>query len=887
MIVRKLLGWLLNLSLLGSSLRASPPIVSVAPFRNTLGSGSWTTPINLSHSGSASNPELIIDSTGHFHAVWLDAYAGYVNSESDDGKSWSKPSAVSFPFGVKDSAPRLVADSQGQIHAFWTDKTNGLWYSRVTSDGFGNGAVWQPAISLADTVVYFDVAADQAGTIHLVYLEGVAKPPLTSTLPAGIYYRAASASGAKWSNVQILYQSPYLRSVTSDQTNVRIALSDDGGIVYVVWDNRPIKRIVFSRSGDGGKSWIDPVALKQPDASQGGAAPYNGNLIVADNNLFLIWQTAAAGAACTLSSQLSRDQGATWSQAVTVYKSLASCPQDNRLALTADKAVIIASNLASQVVLAAWNGSEWSNPQSVPSSFSDPDLLNPVTLSCQTVSLDKTSRLFAIGCDQAGGDIWLTSQPLATVADWFPPPTRWGTPGLIVTTTSDISSVSIVADRAAELNAMWVQSYQSNDVITSTISYSTWDGQHWAQPVQVLTAPQEKIDQLDTATDGQRLFVVWSQGPLGRMYFSWANLATAAVPSEWSHPQQLLLNQTAATTPKLIVDATGVVSVAYAVPVNENRGVYLIRSMDGGSSWSDPVRVFDATAAGWNMASAPQLAASSGGWWNATWMKYPLPGSFGPLTIYAGQSRNGGITWSEPSQLAEGDITWSLVIGDSGSVVHRFWQISQGNQRIVWHQFSDDAGAAWSQPASITGLGTYVGTPAVAVDVAGQLHLLQARLGASNTLDILYWLWDLGSWTSQDSLAINDASAVAPDYVAAAVSPAGQLVVVYPGLVQNAGLGNMLHALYASSRSVELPAVTATPQEAPTAVTIGSAPPTITAIAVATPTAIAAANNPTDVAGPIPARTSNPWLSVVVPGGIVGVLIAVFFAYRLFTARRG
>src|SRR5579859_260148 len=363
--IRKLLSLLLGLPILFGLF----PISLVQARSSLIEDTGWTKPINLSHSGAATSPQLLVDSSGRFHAVWLDAYAGYMSSESNDGQSWTKPVPVSFPFGAKDSAPRLLADSQGLIHAFWTDKTNGLWYSRVTADSFGNGTVWQPAINLADMVVDFDVAADQAGTIHLVYLEGVAKPPLTSTLPAGIYYRADSASGAKWSNVQTLYQSPYLRSVTSDQTNIKIALSDDGRNVYVVWDNRPIKRIVFARSSDGGKSWIDLVALEQPDASLGGAAPYNGNLIVAGNDLLFIWQAAVAGGTCALSSQLSHDQGATWSQAVPVYKSLVSCPQDNHLAITVDKRVIIATDLANQALLAAWNGSMWSAPQSILSNF--------------------------------------------------------------------------------------------------------------------------------------------------------------------------------------------------------------------------------------------------------------------------------------------------------------------------------------------------------------------------------------------------------------------------------------------------------------------------------------------------------------------------------------
>jgi len=38
----------------------------------------WTEPINLSQSGSTTDPKLIVDANGVVHAIWLDLNAGFI-----------------------------------------------------------------------------------------------------------------------------------------------------------------------------------------------------------------------------------------------------------------------------------------------------------------------------------------------------------------------------------------------------------------------------------------------------------------------------------------------------------------------------------------------------------------------------------------------------------------------------------------------------------------------------------------------------------------------------------------------------------------------------------------------------------------------------------------
>src|SRR5688572_23069557 len=50
----------------------------------------WDTPLNLSHSGVAVNPQIVIDSDAVVQAVWQDDLANFVYTQLD-GDQWSVP----------------------------------------------------------------------------------------------------------------------------------------------------------------------------------------------------------------------------------------------------------------------------------------------------------------------------------------------------------------------------------------------------------------------------------------------------------------------------------------------------------------------------------------------------------------------------------------------------------------------------------------------------------------------------------------------------------------------------------------------------------------------------------------------------------------------------
>src|SRR5437773_12052592 len=55
----------------------------------------WDKPLNLSHSGDATNPDIVADSGGVVHVVWQDDFANFVYTRFD-GDQWSAPVTTSL-----------------------------------------------------------------------------------------------------------------------------------------------------------------------------------------------------------------------------------------------------------------------------------------------------------------------------------------------------------------------------------------------------------------------------------------------------------------------------------------------------------------------------------------------------------------------------------------------------------------------------------------------------------------------------------------------------------------------------------------------------------------------------------------------------------------------
>jgi hypothetical protein len=855
----------------------------------------WSEPINISHSGAASDPVMVVDAKGTVHLIWLDQFSGPMYTKGD-GNNWDLPVPVSPPFGSLNAGaqaptltrPILIADSSGIIHAFWKDDKNRLFYSHIAASGFA-ASQWSESAILDDSAVDLSVATDSGDRLHLSYV----RTKDTPDVPAGIYYRQSSDQGDIWSAPALLYQSLYLRTLSEQNAHVQVATTDvgDGQSVYVAWDNRPRGQVFWIESKDGGSSWGEPQEVGKAEGSAGGTAPSNLDVYARGEKVLRLWQSGQPEAGCTQNYQWSLDGGATWQPQQHITSGSLSCPQGIQIMDGNNGPVLIVTS--DQMYLLAWDGTQWSDPQAqLPlASFIDPETGQTVDFDYRQAHLNAGLDLFVVGSEKSGeGDIWWLRRSMTDVLTWFPQELVWSPVTLATRQASRFLSLALVADAGGLVHVFWSQTNDADlSKPDSAIYYARWEEERlWSQPVAILNSPEEPVDQpavaLDSAGD---LLLVWRRGQEGEIAFSRANANQAALPETWSQPQVLSNPQRSASSPGILADREGSIYVVYAVPINEGRGIYLTQSEDGGQTWSDPTQVFDAASAGWVMLDQPRLALTGNGVLHLLWTRYALRSDQPePLALFYARSQDDGKTWTAPEPVVENPVAWSRILGVGENTVFRFWQESTAGQTTtLWHERSLDNGQTWERIAPISIFGEAVGGPSLAWDGIGELNLLQVVSRSIGKYTLLHWIWDGERWGNGGSLLLDIEQDTILNNLASAISPQGYLSVVLSARVLDQALEPHGDELLFTERSVELPEGQPTPSPPVPAA------PAVTLLPKLEPTAQPTRTPTPDLADLISTvgsgnTSSSSWYGLIFGGVLAGIIVSIIFGVRVWKAMK-
>ena len=196
----------------------------------------WSEPINVSRSGSASSPKIVVDAGGNFHLFWQDEFSGIIYS-TGDGKNWIQPVPGTFPFDTTLEKVEFLAGPSGLLHAVWRDSTNVLLYSAVPSESAGLQDAWSVPVQLAEDIGTLAVDIGPDGKLHLAYIKTIDD----QDSPAGVYALHANPPGFFWTNPVMLDQSPYFRGLQDNLARVQISAAEDD-YLFAAWDNRAIER---------------------------------------------------------------------------------------------------------------------------------------------------------------------------------------------------------------------------------------------------------------------------------------------------------------------------------------------------------------------------------------------------------------------------------------------------------------------------------------------------------------------------------------------------------------------------------------------------------------------------------------------------------------------
>lgn len=763
----------------------------------------WKAPVNLSHSGTAAGPQLLVDNNGRFHALWRDSFSGLIYTRREN-ETWTTPLVVTdLPFGH--TMPHLLAVG-GRVHAFWLDDGDTtLFHSSAPAGAVSNAALWSEPLPLANGVLAVAATVDGRGVLHLAMLRAAIDE-------AGLFYQQSTDEGATWSAPNLLYDSSYYRLLS--QVDAHLSLTTRGAALLLAWDDRPFDRLLLRRSVDFGGSWTEPMEI---GSDVTGVHSGVQTLILAENGqMHLVWRSGQSGTNCTLYHQWSPDGGVTWSPSQPLLR--VGCP-DLVQFLQAGAAIYL---LAGSNLL-VWQETTWSAPQPQPplSGFTPTDGGRRVSYTCGIAAAVQAGQLLVAACGESvGQDVWFTSRSLLALRQQVIAPPPWREPSLLVTAAAPahqpaFDNLQLLADANGRFHAFWSQ------IGSSDVHYARYDANSGWSRIVALSSPNGSVDTAPRATLSASglLLLVWSENEIGDLYFSRANVAQSLNPNDWSAPQRLPLPHRAASVPDILVDAAGILHVAYAVPLNEQRGIYVIRSRDNGDSWEAPETVFDAAAAGWEMVDQPRLSYTAYDTLHILWLRRPLPGNRVPATLH--YTNNGDGDWSSPQTISTGQttavetVTWANLVGVGLQGMHLVWRTAANTtapEGVLWQQYSKDNGRTWSRPARVSGLEANTSAAVLLADTATQMHLLSLSQ-ANNQWQVHAFMWQEERWQAGEALLLPASQRLPyPLSLAAAVAPDGQLALLYPGQTAPADdPTTLLHAIFWSGRTFLLPDTLPTP----------------------------------------------------------------------------
>src|SRR6185503_4517149 len=189
----------------------------------------------------------------------------------------------------------------------------------------------------------------------------------------------------------------------------------------------------------------------------------------------------------------------------------------------------------------------------------------------------------------------------------------------------------------------------------------------------------------------------------------------------------------------------------------------------------EPIRVFDAVAANWDMVDRPKLAVTEDGKLHILFTKYSLLGNQQPIGAYYSQSADGGTTWTDPEVISEQPVQWNEIVA-SGNTLHRFWQVTNSAGVSTFHQVSADAGNTWNPAESIPTEAAVISKPAITMDGTGKIYLLQMVKESTQTLQ--EWDWENERWQLSETRKLGIPAPESQVSLASGITPGGQLYAV-------------------------------------------------------------------------------------------------------------
>ena len=801
------------------------------PTAAQIGDDGWLPPVNISQSGGTEAPALIIDSDGIFHTIWLDVYGSRFMYSNGDGETWSAPQVVDFPFSYYQAVRYFAADRRGKIHAFWIDAQDNLFYSRVAAANMIKPLAWTPPQLLGRAVFDLSVSVDQNNNLHLAYVRGQSS---NDFIAPGIYYQIYRSGATNWEKAITIDQSSYLRTITRLEANIEIAAAtnEENSTIYIVWDNPPRRQVLLARSTDTGATWDKLIYVDRPPNAF--YTPYQIQVAATGERAIVLWKLQESGGLCMQKYTTTSDNGETWSKQDVLFGNQIGCPRENHIHTQGDDFILF-SILNNQAYFLAWDDSEWSlpQPQTEFSNFVDPETNAFIDLQYLQTNL-QDGVFYVAGYDQEGSeDIWFTERSIQGAEDWFPQASAWSYPLEFASDTGIMGDTYLVTDSSGRLHAFWNQATSNRYPPQTAVYYSMWDQNEWSHPNPIFGSPRITAAASSVKiSPGNVIYIAWKRHETNELFLSWAHADQAYNRDDWISSDPLPVPQPYTISPDIAILNNNNLLLAYAVPLNEGRGIYSTFSTDGGYTWSKIMQVADASKENWAMVEKPQIDTANGHS-EIIWGVSSLPPDSVPLAIYSAHSDDWGENWGSHQTVETAFATWYQVVSTHDNNYHRLWLESEDGVQYLWHQYSEDYGETWGAAENILTTNDAIENIAMTVDPTKQLHLIFAAQDIFDRVVFHHWYWNDKKWETGENFTLDADQTIQPDSLSATVTDFGVLGIIYIGKSADEGSETDAYHLNFLMQQIELPdseaavspTITSAPTSPPTTPTITQTPP--------------------------------------------------------------
>jgi len=262
--------------------------------------------------------------------------------------------------------------------------------------------------------------------------------------------------------------------------------------------------------------------------------------------------------------------------------------------------------------------------------------------------------------------------------------TSWTSKRLTWNSGFSISPV-VSTDSKNRIHVVWEDSSSG----TYEIHYkkSTDGGTSWTS--KQLTSGSIGCGSMSPAVDidtNDNICVTWYSDKSGNMEIYFRRSTNAG--NTWSN-KRLTWNAGESRTPAIATDSNNNIYVVWYDDTPGNADIFLKKSTDGGTTWSDKRLTWNSDS-----SSNPSVEADSNNFIHVVWHNYTSSN----YEVYYKKSTNGGGTWTAAKRLTWnlGNSKWPKVTTDSNDNIHVVWEDETPGTSEVFFKRSTNGGVSWT-----------------------------------------------------------------------------------------------------------------------------------------------------------------------------------------------